>query len=119
MGNFSYLCIGCSTGIRDYEEALLRHLRHGQIVGEAEGLYDGYGRIRGVGGFRHDDDRGCDPVHSHVEMVRSQFDLPDSGSQSGIQAWHKACFEQASLVISERDPRQGEGRPRPQFSPYR
>lgn len=121
LGAFSYLCRGCHTGVREGELALLRHIRYGKIVGQAAGFYDGYGRIKADGDFRHDGDPRCKKINSHAEMIRSEFDLRDSGTRSGIQGWHKACFEtaspeeQASTAVSESDPRQGEGRPRLEF----
>ena len=45
MGNYSYLCNDCGLSIRGGEKAVLRHVRHGQVLGEARGAYDGYGGV--------------------------------------------------------------------------
>ena len=57
MGYFSYLCNGCGKNIRNNgingEWCVLQHVRHGVLIGQAEGEFDGFGRIEGNFEFRH------------------------------------------------------------------
>lgn len=120
MSRFGYLCRGCNTGIRAGERVLLRHIRHGKVVGDAAGVYDGHGRVEGKPEFRHQGAPGYPPVNSMAELVRSQHQLKDSGTRSGIQAWHQLCWVESGanrkdVSISASDPRQAGGRARPRF----
>ena len=47
MGIFSWICPVCDKSIRIGSEAHLRHIRRGIVLGDAEGMYDGYGRVSG------------------------------------------------------------------------
>lgn len=121
MGYFSYICNGCKGNIRfngsHGEWCVLQHVRHGNLVGQAEGEYDGYGRIKGNMEFRHPNPLS---PNGQEEIGRSEFQ-DDSRSHlgpvamSGIAAWHKKCYYEApvakrsKLLISKSDPDQGYG----------
>lgn len=47
MGLFGYMCPHCGKSIRYNEQAVLRHIQHGKLLGQAVGIYDGYGRVGG------------------------------------------------------------------------
>jgi len=95
MGSFSYLCNGCGTSLRANEHVVLKHLRHGQVLGETQGHYDDCGRVIEDPVFR-DDDRAAATGYqrpavgsanfnpnSHMEMCDSDFDFADSGGDEG------------------------------------
>lgn len=52
MGVFSYICVGCGTGIRHNglrgELAILKHIRHGIEIETIQGEYNGYGAVVGA-----------------------------------------------------------------------
>ena len=127
MGCYSYICNHCGKNIRYGEKAHLIHLRHGEIIGEAEGTYDSYGSVEENEGFdnavfnKWDGVNPADP-NSHDEVMISSFDLPDSAlrdceyhedAESGVVAYHKKCYHTATrrnsvdLTPSENDPDQG------------
>jgi hypothetical protein len=106
MGSFSYLCNGCVTGLRQDEQVVLKHLRHGQVLGETQGHYDDCGRVTEDPVFR-DDDRDAaalyqSPVlgsaefnpNSHMEMCASDFEFPDSG---GDEEYANRIYQDQSL----------------------
>jgi hypothetical protein len=97
MGNYGYLCNKCGLSVRGGEKAVLRHIRHGQVLGETRGTYDGYGGVdedsifNGSGGDVWGDADGSaifDPgdrgqgtsaqPNSHRELWLSQFKFDDS-----------------------------------------
>lgn len=118
MGFFSHICPKCQTNIRfdgvDGELAVLRHIRHGELLGQASGEYDGYGGIRGSN-YRNTDSID---VNSNEEICKSEYKLEDSGTKSGTSAYHMCCFnelaeeEKNMNVISSYDPEQGFGKVR-------
>ena len=75
MGMFSYLCSKCGLSVRGGEQAVLRHIRHGQLVGEARGTYDGYGRVEEDALYRHEFPKHPNDVD---QLFRSEFELLDS-----------------------------------------
>lgn len=78
MGNYSYMCRRCGKSIRKGEQAHLIHLRHSEILGEAEGTYNGYGGVEEDLVF---DRHGKESVGSpccHDEIMKSTFHLDDS-----------------------------------------
>jgi hypothetical protein len=66
MGNFGYMCNSCGLSVRGGEKAVLRHVRHGLVLSEARGTYDGYGRVEEIDSINRD------------EAWRSEFLLEDS-----------------------------------------
>lgn len=86
MGNFSYICPLCRKNIRDGEVAHLRHIRHGEVLGETVGRYDGYGRVYGDFSPRDAYYRASEKdinlpfeyKNSHEEICISEFSLEDS-----------------------------------------
>jgi hypothetical protein len=121
MGYFSYQCNGCKNSIRfdgiHGEWCVLQHVRHGKLVGQAEGEYNGEGGIIGNLVFRHPSPAN---PNSQQEIDRSEA-LPDSRKElgafamSGIAAWHKKCYYEApetkrnALLISRSDGELGSG----------
>ena len=80
MGNYSYVCRGCGKSIREGEKAHLIHLRHSEVLGEAEGPYNGYGGVDGDLVFdRHGEESVGSPC-CHDEIIKSSFHLDDSYS---------------------------------------
>ena len=75
MGNFGYICPKCKTPINGYENCVLRHIRHGKLLGKAEGHYDGYGRVYEDRTFRNNDDEN---ENNHSNIWTSEFKLLDS-----------------------------------------
>lgn len=74
MGCFGYICNGCKTSVRYGEEAVLKHIRHGVVKGEATGTYDSYGGVE-----ENDDYRGHhDGLNGHMSIHESEFNLLDS-----------------------------------------
>ena len=112
MGSFSYICRGCGKPICGEEKVVLLHVRHGEEVGRAVGTYYDYGEVEEIKTFRGVYATG---LNTHKEMCTSEFDLEDSGTKSGISAWHQVCFKEGDLSISDSDPDQGWGKPRKEY----
>lgn len=74
MGLFSYICPKCRKGIKFQQSCVLRHVRHGELLGEGRGTYDGYGRVSGTS-YRNDDP---DNPNSQKEIWKSEYCLTDS-----------------------------------------
>lgn len=64
--------------IRAGEQAHLTHLRHGDILGEAEGTFDGYGGIEEDEIFDRWEACADGSPNNHDEVMKSCFELPDS-----------------------------------------
>lgn len=75
MGCFSYLCVKCGSAIRQCEEAVLKHIRHGEVIGEATGPIDAYGRIVTDRVYR---DYDLNNPNSNMAVVQSEYELSDS-----------------------------------------
>lgn len=80
MGCFGYICNGCGKAIRGDELAVLKHIRHGKVLGEATGYYDSYGKVDGNDNYRNDDKGN---INSHFEICKSEFDFYDSEGYRG------------------------------------
>ena len=87
MGLFSYICPMCKKSVRIGEVAHLRHIRHGEVLGETVGRYDGYGRASGDYSpaprdihYRQDNDNN---KNSHQEIWLSEFKFTDSEGYKG------------------------------------
>lgn len=80
MGLFSYICPSCRSNIRVYEVAHFEHIRHGKVLGVADGTYDGYGRVFGNSIWADDNPNN---INSNENLVKSQFLLGDSKEFSG------------------------------------
>lgn len=82
MGNYSYMC-KCGQSIREGEKVHLMHVRHGEVLGHAEGEFDGYGSVIEDEGFdnasfdKWDGVDKADP-NCHNEVMKSCFDFDDS-----------------------------------------
>lgn len=73
MGSYGYICNICKTAVNAGELCYLRHVRHGEVLGETIGHYDEYGGV--------DEDEifnGEDGMNSCDEIGKSEMDLPDS-----------------------------------------
>lgn len=75
MGLFSYICPKCGTAVRYGEKCVLRHIRHGELLGTASGTYDGYGRVMEDGAYRND--APCN-INSHDQIWKSEYCFEDS-----------------------------------------
>ncbi len=127
MGCYSYICNHCGKNIRGDEQVHLIHLRHGKIMGEAEGTYNCYGSVEEDEGLdnavfdKWRDVPKTDP-NCHDEVMRSIFHLKDSSmrdcryhenAKSGVVAYHKKCYRSATknncvdLTPSKDDREQG------------
>ena len=80
MGCFGYICNKCGLSIRDGERAVFRHIRHGEVLGEAVGEADSYGRIIDDEVYRSWKNKGSSSfnINSHEEICASEFDFKDS-----------------------------------------
>lgn len=78
MGCFGYICNKCGQNIREDEKCVLRHLRHGEILGEATGSYSGYGGVKEDKVFRSRQEEGLTTINTHEELCASDFDFKDS-----------------------------------------
>ncbi len=180
MGNYSYMC-KCGQPIRAGEKVHLMHVRHGEVLGHAEGEFDGYGSVIENEGFNNASFDKWDGVskndpNCHDEIMKSRYNFNDSEHvcqekmkiyqgepvsieeyctalsiatkwpdaniksfndacaayreledapkvtpQSGVAAYHKACYDEAvkqnavDIVPSEADPNQGWGEPQKRF----
>lgn len=74
MGNFGYICNGCETAINEGELTVLKHFRHGKLLGETSGAYDGYGGVEEDDTYRGDNDGDT----GHMTIHASEFDFVDS-----------------------------------------
>lgn len=77
MGLFSYICPCCNKNIRYGEKVHLRHIRHGKLLGETEGTYNGYGGVEEDNVYRAWKSR-CDTINCHEELCKSEFGFMDS-----------------------------------------
>lgn len=75
MRCFGFLCVKCSTAIRQYEEAVLKHIRHGKVLGVATGPIDAYGRVVGDNVYRNRDQNN---PNNHMAIIESEVGLSDS-----------------------------------------
>lgn len=80
MGCFGYICNGCKKSIRGGEKAVLKHIRHGKVLGETTGTYDYYGRVEEDNVYRNDDKNN---INSHDEICASELDFLDSKGYTG------------------------------------
>ena len=77
MGDFSYICKCCGTPINDGELCVMKHIRHGKVLGEVTGHYDGYGRVTEEEG-KENRFRGEEGINSHEQLCESEFSMEDS-----------------------------------------
>ena len=81
MGNYSYIC-KCGKPICTGEKVHLIHVRHGKVLGHAEGEFNGYGTVFENEGFDNAsfDKDGVDKAdpNCHNEVMKSRFDFDDS-----------------------------------------
>lgn len=75
MGCFGYICVKCGLSIRAGEKAVLRHIRHGEVLGEAAGTCDDYGRVYEDTNYRNYD---IGNTNSHDQICQSEFGFTDS-----------------------------------------
>lgn len=80
MGCFGYICNGCKKSINGGEQAVFKHIRHGQVLGEATGTCDNYGSIEEDKIYRNYDKNN---INNHLEICKSEFDLLDSKGYDG------------------------------------
>lgn len=142
MGCFSYICNKCGLNIRENERVVLKHVRHGEILGETIGTYDSYGRVYEdpIYRSRKEDEKSHLGINSHEEICKSEFSFEDSiganynihneedcesmDVKSGTVAFHAKCYcslkdthEHNALKKkpSKLDPKQGCENPRKRF----
>lgn len=130
-----YSCNGCGLWIRSGENAVLKHIRHGEVLGEAAGHYDSCGGIIEDETYRNDDRNS---LNCHDEIWKSEYQCCDSiqfgdtegpvrsegaakGHGSGVEAWHKYCYDYAGAQeksvhkISARNHTLSWGEPREKY----
>lgn len=74
MGFFSYICNGCNKNLREEEKVVLKHIRHGEVLGDTEGSYNSHGGV-----YEDKTFRGDHPfLNSHESICLSELELPDS-----------------------------------------
>ena len=82
MGCYSYICKECNKSINENEGVHLFHIRHGKVLGEAVGRYNGYGGVKENTGYdnKYFDKNETDSANAncHDEIIRSYFKLEDS-----------------------------------------
>ena len=78
MGMYGYICRHCGKNIRGGEIAHLIHVRHGEILGECIGHYNGYGGVDEDPVFDRWSEEADGSPNCHDEVMVSKFDLPDS-----------------------------------------
>lgn len=74
MGCFGYMC-KCGLSIRGGEQAVLKHIRHGEVLGETVGTYNFYGGVEEDRIYRNDD---LNNINCHEEIWKSEFQFSDS-----------------------------------------
>lgn len=77
MGSFSCICNKCNRNVRGGELCVIRHVRHGEILGETKGVYKDCGRVYDDDVFRSFKDEVAG-INSHKEICRSEMELFDS-----------------------------------------
>lgn len=78
MGCFGYMCVGCEKSIRGEERAVLKHIRHGKVLGETVGVYDSYGGVEGHSEVGEAYRGHHDGINGHLSIHTSEFKFPDS-----------------------------------------
>ena len=82
MGMYGYICKHCGKSIRGGEIAHLIHVRHGEVIGECSGHYNGFGGVEEDPVFdRWSEEADASPSR-HDEVMASIFDLPDSAERT-------------------------------------
>lgn len=74
MGCFGYLCVKCGASIREGEKAVLKHIRHGEVMGETRGTYNSYGGVEEDDEYRGDHKR----TNGHMVIWESEYRFEDS-----------------------------------------
>jgi len=82
MGCFGFICNKCGFAIRGGEKTVFKHIRHGEVLGEATGICDNYGRIEGNDVYRSNKSDENN-INSHAEIIKSEFYLLDSKGYKG------------------------------------
>jgi hypothetical protein len=107
MGCIGYICKGCGTAIRGNcydggELCIMKHVRHGEVLGEVVGHYDEYGRVIEEEGkenrFRGEDETD---INSHSEICDSEFGMNDS-RRSQVEHIYKDKTYDFSLYLLKR-----------------
>lgn len=101
MGCFSYICNKCGQNIRDGERCVLRHIRHGEILGETTGTYDTYGRVDEDKVFRSYSRDGLTEINTHEEICKSEFKYEDSISKEGYVNRNYRVYEGKKVDLKE------------------
>lgn len=105
MGCFGYICKGCGTAIRGDcfkggELCVMKHVRHGKVLGEVTGHYDEYGRVFEEKGkenrFRGNNDSD---INSHAEICQSEFDMDDSLRSSNERIYKGELYDSISYFM--------------------
>lgn len=114
MGYFGYICNGCKTSIRGDclvggENCVLKHIRHGEVIGETTGHYNGYGRVVEDPKFRAYAKDYPENPNSHEEICKSEYCLPDSKHgdlklyEGDPVSWTQFLIKK-NIVIGDRPP---------------
>ena len=95
MGCFNYKCKCCNKVIYDGDMCKYIHVRDNKVIGSIGGHSDAYGRVYEQ--YHLDEKekfRGHDDgINGSMEICKSEFYM---NSQSGIVAYHKNCYENAT-----------------------
>ena len=106
MGCFGYMCNGCGLSVRGGETSVVKHIRHGEVMGEATGVYDTYGGVEGNDTYRSNDEKGG--VNSHHQVWQSEFNLQDSaGFLAAARIYKKraiAWSDYCKVKVAEGEP---------------
>ena len=101
MGCFSYICNKCGENIREGERCVLRHIRHGEILGETTGTYDSYGRVDEDKVFRSWEKDGLTEINNHREICASEFDFSDSVSKECYSSINYRVYEGQKIDLKQ------------------
>ena len=142
----SYRCNGCPDALVAGQVVILKHLRHGQVLGETQGHYNWRGGVEEDSVFRNEQEGN---PNNRLEIFDSEYNQEDSASflvtetgqpysrqetvaltdlevdfsdleaskalidnwmvqhpplnavASGIEAWHKSCYTQATTSAKD------------------
>lgn len=99
MGCFGYICVKCDSAVREGERAVLKHIRHGEVLGETRGVYDSYGGVEEDDNYRGDHDG----INGHMSIWTSEFVFPDSEGYDAKTYKNKPVtwMEYRSVKVSE------------------
>ena len=103
MGCFGYLCVGCGSPLREGEYGVLKHIRHGKVLGETKGTYDSYGRVEEDSKFRAwKEELPKGDLNSHEEICKSEYDFDDSEGRDKEKMYKGESYNYALYLSTRR-----------------